>query len=604
MTRVRERIGARFRQLRYLVPALRIVWAADRRHTIWWLVLLGIQGVLPVAIVYLTRDAVDDLAAAVDDGTRASLVRALVTVGLLAGLTLGQALLGGVNRWVQTAQSEQVTDHVKQLVHNQAIGLDLSYYETPAYYDMLHRARTDATTMPLSLIQNLGRMMQNTITLVAMMGILIPYGVWVPFALLIGTAPSLIVVMRVSARTHAWRHRRAPMLRRIAYYDQLLTEQEPAAELRIFGLGSVFIERFQAQRSQVRREQLDFVRQEVVTELLAAIFGLLTVGATMGILTWQTVNDGGSLGEIALFYQALNQGQKLAATLLSSVGQIHRNLLFLENLFAFLALEPKLPEPTQAAPRGAPLAHEIELRDVSFAYPGSDRMALERFSLRIPAGKIVAIVGENGAGKTTMIKLLTRLYDPTAGSIVLDGTDIRDLPLAEVRRMFTVLFQVPVRYELSAYENIAFGDWATDHDLRAVRAAAEAAGGDGPIDKLPDGYDTILSKRFGGTELSVGEWQRIALSRAFLREADVIILDEPTSAMDSWAEAAWLDRFGELAAGKTAIIITHRFTTAMRADIIHVMVGGQLIESGSHEQLLAADGHYASSWRAQSRRPQ
>lgn len=600
---IREQVGGRLRQLRFAGPALRLVWRADRRHTTWWFALLAIQGILPVAVVYLTAAAVDDLAAAVDDGERATLVRALVTVGLLAGVIVAQALLTGVNRWVQTAQSEQVTDHVKQQVHEQAIRLDMSYYETPDYFDMLERARTEATTMPLSLIQNLGRLLQNGITLVAMMGILVPFGVWVPFALLLGTLPALLVVMRVSVRTHAWRHRRAPLMRRIVYYDRLLTDQAPAAEVRIFGLGSVFIERFQQARARMRREQLDFVRQEVVAEVFAAFLGLLTIGATMGILIYQTVDQGGSLGEIALFYQALNQGQKLAATLLGSVGQIHRNLLFLENLFVFLGLEPRLPEPVAPAAAPTPFVDAIELRDVGFTYPGSDRPALERFSLTIPAGRTVAIVGENGAGKTTLIKLLTRLYDPDTGSILLDGTDLRELPLDELRRLYTVLFQTPVRYELSAHENIAFGDWPAEPDADAVRAAAQAAGGDVPIDKLPDGYATILSKQFGGAELSVGEWQRIALSRAFLREAPVIILDEPTSAMDSWAEAAWLDRFTELARGRTAVIITHRFTTARRADVIHVMIDGRLVESGSHDELLAADGPYARSWREQAGEP-
>ncbi len=597
---MREKITQAVKQLPYLPSALRIVWQAAPRYTILWAILLVMQGLLPVATVYLTRAVVDALAAALTtSANRALLVQALLGVALLALVMLVAELLQGVNRWVQTAQAEHVTDHVKRLIHNKAVALDLSYYETPAYYDMLHRARADASQMPLSLVQNLGYLIQNSITLVAMMGVLLPYGVWIPFALLLGTLPSVVVVMRVNLRMHHWQYERASLQRRITYYDRMLTSQQTAAELRLFALGSLFIDRFQAALSQLRHEKLNFTREESLAELFAATLGLLTIGGTLAILTWQTVTQGGSLGDLALFYQAFSQGQKLARTLLSSVGQIYRNLLFLENLFAFLALEPTLPEPLLPAKSSVGLTGQIKFQNVSYSYPGSEQQALNNFSLTIPVGKVVAIVGENGAGKSTLIKLLTRLYDPTAGQIMLDGQDIRDLPLADLRRLFTVLFQVPVQYQQSVYENVAFGDWWREPDYRAVETAVVAAGADTPIAKLPNGLDSVLGKRFGGSELSVGEWQRIALARAFLRQAEVIILDEPTSAMDSWAEAAWLESFRELVNGKTAVLITHRFTTAMQADIIHVMIAGKIVETGTHEELLTQNGLYATSWRQQ-----
>ncbi|MGB1249603.1 MAG: ABC transporter ATP-binding protein [Candidatus Promineifilaceae bacterium] len=596
---MREKFGRFTQQLSYLPAALRIVWQSAPLWTTFWAILLLSQGILPVATVYLTRSVVNSLSDALNNEGEA-LSKALLYISLLALTMLASELFKGLQRWVQTAQSEQVIDHIKGLIHEKAISLDLAYYETPAYYDMLHRARNDAASKPLTLVQNLGSLIQNSITLIAMAGILLPFGAWIPLALLVGTLPAIVVVLRVNLRMHAWQYKRAPMQRRVQYYDWMLTNAQAAPELRLFAFGPLFIKRFQAALAQLRTERLSFVRQESATELFAATLGLLTLGITLGVLTWQTVTIGGSLGDLALFYQAFSQGQRLMRTLLGSVGQIYQTLLFLENLFAFLRLESTLLEPRMPSEKVITLKQSIVLHNVSFRYPASDREALTNFSLTIPAGKIVAIVGENGAGKSTLLKLITRLYDPTAGHITLDGQNLRDLPLAELRRLFTILFQVPVPYQQTVMENITLGDWVQEPDPLAVQAAAVEAGADKPIQRLPKKYDELLGKSFGGSELSVGEWQRIALARAFYRKAEVIILDEPTSAMDSWAESAWLERFKALAAGKTAVVITHRFTTAMCADIIYVMVEGHIIESGTHDELLQQNGHYATSWRKQT----
>ena len=254
--------------------------------------------------------------------------------------------------------------------------------------------------------------------------------------------------------------------------------------------------------------------------------------------------------------------------------------------------------------RGGPapsrVARSIRFENVSFAYPGAERTALRNFDLTIPAGKIVAIVGPNGAGKSTLLKLLARFYDPTAGRIMIDDVDLRQIPLTELREMVSVLFQMPVTYDASASENIAVGDLRRTHDNVSIQAAAESAGAHEVISRLPQGYDTPLGKAFEqGNELSAGEWQRVAMARAFLRKAPVILLDEPTSFMDSWAEAEWFESLRQLAAGRTAAVITHRFTIAMRADLIHVMRDGRVVETGTHRELLAADGFYAESWKLQ-----
>jgi ATP-binding cassette subfamily B protein len=255
-----------------------------------------------------------------------------------------------------------------------------------------------------------------------------------------------------------------------------------------------------------------------------------------------------------------------------------------------------------AQPQSAPPVREaIRFENVTFRYPGSTRAALENFNLTLQAGQIVAVVGENGAGKSTLIKLLCRFYDPEQGRVTFDGVNARELAQEDLWRLVTALFQEPVHFRVTAGESIALGDWRNAPTAEEISAAAQAAGADTPIGKLPAGFDTLLSKYFGGAEMSVGEWQRVALARAFLRPAPVIALDEPTSAMDSWAEADWMARFRTLVAGRTALIITHRFTTARQADVIHVMSGGRIIESGSHDELLALQGSYAKAWQQQNR---
>jgi ATP-binding cassette subfamily B protein len=316
-------------------------------------------------------------------------------------------------------------------------------------------------------------------------------------------------------------------------------------------------------------------------------------------MVWRAFMGQLTLGDLALFYQAFTQGQGLLRSLLGNVGRIYENILFLGNLFEFLETQPQIVDPPH--PKPTPTLQEgIRFHQVTFAYPGSKHAVLQDFSFDIPAGKVVAIVGANGAGKTTLVKLLCRFYDPQIGAILLDGTNLRDLPVEQARRLITVLFQFPAPYFTTAAQNIKLGDVTADPDMDAVESAARSAGAHEFITRLPQGYDTLLGKWFaGGAELSGGEWQRLALARAFLRRAQIMILDEPTSFMDSWAEVDWFDRFRELAAGRTAIFVTHRFLIAKRADIIHVMDEGQIVESGSHDELLAQGGRYAQSWAAQ-----
>lgn len=327
----------------------------------------------------------------------------------------------------------------------------------------------------------------------------------------------------------------------------------------------------------------------------------------MAWMLWRVQRGLARLGDLVLFYQAFRQGQHMMDSLLQQVGQLYYNSLFLGNLFEFLDLQPDIVDPAEpvalstTVDRGSQ-GDGLRCMGVTFRYPGSERAVLQDFDLHVPEGQFVALVGPNGAGKSTLVKLLCRLYDPQQGRLTFNGIDLHDLRQDEYRRITSVLFQQPVQYNATVTENLSLGDLERRDDRRAVQQAAEAAGADSFIRDLPRGYEQLLGKWFeAGAELSVGQWQRLALARAYLRQTRILILDEPTSAMDPWAEAEWLERFRELACGRTSIIITHRFTTARHADVIQVMSDGRIVESGGHRQLLAAGGLYARSWKRQMR---
>jgi len=701
------KLAALARQLRHLPRALRLVVAAAGLWAWVWLALLVVQGLIPVAIVYLTRDLVNSLAQAVRSGVNdlPSFAPTLWLAAAMGGLVLLGELLRGATDWVKTIQAKQVEDHVSALIHAKSTTVDLAFYESAEFHDHLHRARDEATYRPVALLENAGSLVQNSITLVAMALVLIPYGWWMSAALVVSTVPAFLVVMRFAIRQHQWRMRVTEDERRSHYYSWMMTSGDTAAELRLFGLGGYFQQAYSAIRARLRREQFQLVKQQGLADFAASAIALIVVAACLAWMAWRAAAGLVTLGDLALFYQAFSQGQRLMRSLLGSVGQFYSNVLFLGNLFEFLDLKETvvdpvnptslrasvessnvaptktslppgggerdggdssnhgaanhitplpnpLPQgvrgltqqpaiapaktplppggggaggegeggdslnhgaPNHATPLPNPLPQgargpaeqpmspmDIRFNNVSFCYPGTNRIALDGVNLTIPSGQIAAIVGTNGAGKSTLLKLLCRFYDPQSGSVQINGTDVREYGLADLRSAISVLFQQPVHYQATVAENISLQSQSTVSQRAEIEAAAHAAGAADFTARLPNGFDTHLGKWFGGgVDLSVGEWQRIALARAFLRKAPIMILDEPTSAMDSWAEADWIARFRSLAQGRTTIIITHRFTTAMQADVIHVMDKGKIVESGTHRELLALGKSYSISWRAQ-----
>ena len=601
MTTTAEMAAAFRSQLPHLPRALALVWNAAPRWTAAWSVLLVIQGLLPVAMVFLTRTVVDRLTGSgTTDVTPGSLRDVIVPVVIMAALFLASEIMRAVTRLVRTAQADLVRDHVSGLVHEKTTHADLAQFESPEFHDRLHRARRDSHEGPTALVQNLGSLVQYSITLGAMAIVLISFGWWVPIALFASTLPALAVVTRYALNHHRWTLQTTPETRRSWYYDWLLSTRETAAELRLFDLGPRFSTMFRRIRSRLRQERIALTRSEALAEISAGGFALAVTGSLVVWMITRTVAGALSFGSLAMFLQAFIQGQALMRSLLETVGQTWSNILFLENLFGFLDVEPEVVDPRR--PRQPPTATppSIRFRSVSFTYPGSSRRLFDDFNLEIGAGTTAALLGVNGAGKSTLFKLACRFYDPDQGVVEIGGTDIRELEIADVRRRVSALFQEPVHYSETVAENIAIADFDHRADETRISSAIRIAGAEQLIQKLANGRNTMLGTWFSnGAELSVGEWQRLALARALIRPAPILLLDEPTAAMDSWSESEWGNHLREMAEGRTVIVITHRLTTAMHADAIHIMDEGRIVESGSHRELLERDGPYRKAWDGQ-----
>ncbi len=592
----------KLRRLLYLRRALHLVWQSTPSWTIASIALLVVQGILPLLSLYLTKLMVDAVSTGLSATDKAAVLRQVMALIVLAGgVALVGDLCGAIAGFVSDAQSQIVTDYVHNLLHAKSIEVDLEYYENAQYYDALHLAQAEAPYRPTEILNKLLQLGQSAISLIAIATLLFSLHWGIAASLFATAVPSLWVQLKYANKLYRKRWEWTPQERRAEYFNWMLTSVQYAKEIRLFNLGALFQERFRNLRTSIRKEKISLARQSFIAEWAIQVSATFAVFGACGFIAHQTLRGVVTLGSLVMYFQAFQRGQGLLREMFSSLVSLYGNSLFLSNLYEFLDLKRTIAEPLHPKAFPKPLKIGIQFDRVQFRYPGSTRPLLEDISLTIRAGETIALVGENGAGKTSLIKLLCRLYDPTSGRITVDGIDLRQFQTTDLRRDISVVFQDYAHYNLTARENIGFGNVNQLFHDEEIRLAAKKAGADKAIASLPYSYDTILGKEFEeGEELSIGEWQKVALARAFLRQAQIIVLDEPTSALDAIAEHQVFEQFRQLTQGRTAILISHRLSSVQLADRIYVLQDGRIVESGTHNELMRRNGSYAHLFETQA----
>jgi ATP-binding cassette, subfamily B, bacterial len=597
----RQRLQAALR----IGRALRLVWRTAPRWTLVNTALVVVQGGLPLAALYVMKRIVDAVTASAAAPDRAEQLQSVWLWILLAGgVALFTALMRSIGEYATEAQGLQVTDAVADILHAQSVAMDLAYYEDPAYYDTLHRAQREAPYRPTRIVNGLIQIAQSGLALIGIAVWLFAFNWLLAAALFLAALPGAFTRLVYSRRLYGFQQTHTQQERRAWYYHSVLTDLTHAKELRLFNLGALFQTRYRDMTQQIRSGKLALARSRVLADLLAQTVATVALFGSLAWIALQTVRGAVTIGDLVVYYLGFQSGLSLLQTVLRALAGLYEDNLFLTNLYQFLDLTPTVAAPSQPCPVPQPMRRGLVCHNLSFKYPSHTAETLHDIDLTLAPGEVIALVGENGSGKTTLIKLLCRLYDPTRGAITVDDIDLRDFDPVQWRRQLSVTFQDYVHYALTVTENIWLGDVDTPPDRARIADAGRRAGAEAAIDRLPAAYDTLLSHWFQeGQELSVGEWQKIALARAFWRDAHLLILDEPSSALDPLAEAELFRRFRELLDGSGkhgAIIISHRFSTVQLADCIYVMDQGRIVEHGSHAALLAQNGCYARLYRAQA----
>ncbi|MGH7553251.1 MAG: ABC transporter ATP-binding protein [Longimicrobiales bacterium] len=581
---------------------LAMIFRAAAGLTVTRIVLLVLQGVLPLVALYLMKLIVDAVQAAIGSNDASAFRHIAWLIAIAGGVALATAAIRALASLVSDAQTFFVSDYLHGILHEKSSQMDLQYYEQAEYYDRLHRAQQQSGFRTTRIVNSLASLLQSGVSLIGMAGLLFAFNPLLAVVLLTAVIPGAYVRVRHSRRAFHWERRRTPAEREARYFDVMLTGHAHAKELRIFHLGPLFIQRFRDVRNRIRGERLRLNRQRALGDLASQVAATLAVFGGFAYIAWRAVRGTITLGDMVMYYGAFQSAQNYFRDMLGGVTQLYEDNLFLTNFYEFLDLEPKVlaPERPRAFPR--PIRRGIVFQRVSFKYPTSGVEVLRGVDLVIAPGEHVALVGPNGSGKTTLVKLLCRLYDPTEGAITIDGIDLRELDPAELRRQISIVFQDYARFNLTARENIAFGDAWSQPSNQRIQAAAQHAGADVVISRLERGYDSVLGHLFlDGVELSIGEWQKVALARAFLRDSAIIVFDEPTSALDARAEYEVFESLHGLSRGRAALMISHRLSTVRMADRICVLDEGRIVEAGAHVELVERGGTYAQLFETQAR---
>ena len=589
----------RISALRNVPPVLKIVWQSGPTVVALGLVCRVFVSLLPLAMLAITKLIVDSIVHAV--GTHQAVPRQFWwLVAAEFGLAVLTSVLGRVVDYFDAVLADKYSQHVSVQVMEHAANLDLLAYENPVFYDRLERARVQATDR-LAMIQAIGRLVQQVVTSVSLSLYVVSFSPWLLLLLVAGLIPAFAGESHFAFLSYAKNFRQTPIRRQLDYLRLLGGSKEAAKELKLFGLKSFLTQRFARLWKMIYEENGELLRRRLVAGVFLSALGTLGYYSAYVFVIGRTLTEAISIGAMTALTGAILQVSGNIQQLFSTLSGIADQALFLTDLLAFFEMQPTIRSKPDALPAPRPIARGFEFRDVSFRYPGTSRMVLRDLNFHLRPGERVALVGENGQGKTTIVKLITRLYDPTEGQILLDGVDLREYDLENLYREIGVIFQDFMRYEMTAGENIAVGriEELANEDL--LRVAARKSLAHEVVERLPRGFDQMLGRRFEmGVDLSGGEWQKVALARAYLRDAQILILDEPTAGLDARSELAVFRRFAELTAGKTALFISHRFSTVRMADRIVVLEDGRITEEGSHTELAHMGGRYAEMFEMQA----
>ncbi|MGB8787405.1 MAG: ABC transporter ATP-binding protein [Candidatus Acidiferrales bacterium] len=589
----------RLQALRNIPPVLRIIWDSSPRVVAAGLMLRVASALIPLGILAVTRLIIDAIVAHV---SRHGALRPGFwwLVALEFGLASFATVLSRIMDYCDTLLADDFTRHISIRIMRHASRLDLAAYEDPVFYDKLERARVQATDR-LGMIQAMGRLVQQAITTATLAVSIVFFSPWLLVLLVACVVPAFLGESHFAFLAHALAFGQTPTKRQIDYLRYIGASKDSAKELKLFGLASFLTARFTELSDRVYEQNVALAKRRLFASTFLSLLTTIGYYAAYAFVIFQTVAGLLSIGTLTFLTGAIAGASSNLQMFFSTFSSIANESLFLTDLLEFFAVQPTVLSKRNAIPAPRPIRRGFEFRDVCFTYPGTSRLVLNRLNLSLEPGERVALIGENGEGKTTIVKLLTRLYDPTSGKILLDGIDLREYDLEDYCSQVAVIFQDFMRYDMTAVDNIAVGQIEERSNIARIDRAAQKSLADALIRNFPLGYEQMLGRRFeGGMDLSGGEWQKIALARAYLRDAQMLILDEPTAALDARAEHQVFERFAELTSGKMSLLISHRFSTVRMANRIIVLEKGQISEQGHHDELMAHGGRYSEMFELQA----